>query len=47
LSIARWDSQELDDVKNKFHVTWHGEVSEEVKYVIFFIYIVTLFNFIL
>ncbi|XP_014472926.1 PREDICTED: rab3 GTPase-activating protein non-catalytic subunit isoform X1 [Dinoponera quadriceps] len=27
--VSRWDSQELDDVKNKFHITWHGEVVKE------------------
>lgn len=31
LLIARWDSQELDEIKNKFHITWHGEVAKEQK----------------
>lgn len=33
LSIARWDSRELNEVKCKFRVTWHGEVTKEAKYV--------------
>jgi len=33
--IARWESQELDEIKNKFRVTWYGEVTNEAKYVIF------------
>ena len=41
--IARWESQELDEIKNKFHVTWHGEITNETKYVIFInIYIIII-----
>ncbi|XP_012523480.2 rab3 GTPase-activating protein non-catalytic subunit isoform X1 [Monomorium pharaonis] len=29
--VSKWDSQELDEVKNKFHVTWHGQVTEEAN----------------
>ncbi|XP_011867748.1 PREDICTED: rab3 GTPase-activating protein non-catalytic subunit isoform X2 [Vollenhovia emeryi] len=29
--VSRWDSQEIDEVKNKFHVTWHGEVTREAN----------------
>ncbi|XP_018363110.1 PREDICTED: rab3 GTPase-activating protein non-catalytic subunit isoform X2 [Trachymyrmex cornetzi] len=25
---SRWESQELDEIKNKFHITWHGEVTK-------------------
>nr|XP_012216087.1 PREDICTED: rab3 GTPase-activating protein non-catalytic subunit isoform X1 [Linepithema humile] len=27
--VSKWDSQELDEVKNKFHITWHGEITKE------------------
>ncbi|XP_071637599.1 rab3 GTPase-activating protein non-catalytic subunit isoform X3 [Temnothorax longispinosus] len=27
--VSRWDSQELGEVKYKFRVTWHGEVTKE------------------
>ncbi|XP_025154199.1 rab3 GTPase-activating protein non-catalytic subunit isoform X2 [Harpegnathos saltator] len=27
--VSKWDSQELEEVKNKFHITWHGEVVKE------------------
>ncbi|XP_072760669.1 rab3 GTPase-activating protein non-catalytic subunit isoform X2 [Anoplolepis gracilipes] len=27
--VSRWDSQELDEIKNKFHITWHGEITKE------------------
>ncbi|KAH0948530.1 hypothetical protein HN011_009005 [Eciton burchellii] len=29
LFVSKWDSQELDEVKNKFHITWQGEVTKE------------------
>ncbi|EGI58384.1 Rab3 GTPase-activating protein non-catalytic subunit [Acromyrmex echinatior] len=28
---SKWESQELDEIKNKFHVTWHGEVTNEAN----------------
>ncbi|KYN19865.1 Rab3 GTPase-activating protein non-catalytic subunit [Trachymyrmex cornetzi] len=28
ISKSRWESQELDEIKNKFHITWHGEVTK-------------------
>ncbi|KYQ51818.1 Rab3 GTPase-activating protein non-catalytic subunit [Trachymyrmex zeteki] len=31
ISKSRWESQELDEIKNKFHVTWHGEVTKEAN----------------
>ncbi|EFN79470.1 Rab3 GTPase-activating protein non-catalytic subunit [Harpegnathos saltator] len=29
INKSKWDSQELEEVKNKFHITWHGEVVKE------------------
>ncbi|KAG7206612.1 hypothetical protein KM043_000293 [Ampulex compressa] len=27
--VSRWDSQEAGEVKSKFHIIWHGEVTKE------------------
>ncbi|KYN05982.1 Rab3 GTPase-activating protein non-catalytic subunit [Cyphomyrmex costatus] len=29
--VSRWESQELDEIRNKFHITWHGEVTKEAN----------------
>ncbi|KAL6256765.1 hypothetical protein P5V15_011702 [Pogonomyrmex californicus] len=29
--VSRWDSEELNEVKNKFYIMWHGEVTKEAN----------------